>query len=142
MRKLLFIAVALLLTPTSELFAQSQNDGWEHVFLLVSGHNELDGVKAWFKKENCDGEAVILLKFTNTNANAVTVSWYNAAFSQDLKWTMHEEVTHSTVVGAGETVTGSCITSDELFVPISNFYDDPSQFKRFSTNNLIVQPLR
>lgn len=142
MRKLLLVAIVLSLAPASNLFAQDQNDGWEHIFLLVSGHNELDGVKAWFKKENCDGEAVILLKFTNTNANPVTVSWYNAAFSQRLKWTMHEDVTYTTEVGAGETVTGSCIASNELFIPVSDFFEDPLQFKRFSTNNFTVQPLR
>lgn len=142
MRRLLFFACILSLVPVSNLFAQEQNDGWEHIFLLVSGHNEIDGVKAWFKQVDCDGESVIHLKLTNTNQNAVTVSWYNAAFSQDLKWTRNEGVTESTVIGGGETVTGNCATSNELSIPVSNFFDDPKQFKRFSTNDFTVQPLR
>lgn len=142
MRKLLLAAFVLSMASTSNLLAQSQNDGWEHIFLLVSGHNEIDGVKAWFKKEDCNGEAVVVLKFTNTNSNAVTVSWYNAVFSQDLKWTFNEEITHNTTIEAGETVIGSCSISNELNIPLSNFYDDASQFKRFSTNGLTVQPLR
>ena len=140
---LLFLFGLSLISSASNVNAQNQSsDDWSHIFLKPTGNNEIDGVLAWFKQVNCDGEQVVLLKLQNTNPFTVVVNWSEAVFKRDLSWINKEEQIQHIQIPADETVEGKCTDSNVLKIELSKFVDDPKEFKRFSTNGFAVQPLK
>src|ERR1017187_2517319 len=52
-----------------------------------------DGVEIFFKLSTCNGEDVILLKFINHNASAVSIEWNEAVFTNSSKWIRSKNIT-------------------------------------------------
>lgn len=138
-----FLPILLLLTlvPGSKLLAQSGGD-WQPVYLQVTGHNETDGVYAWFKHDECEGEDVVFIKLENKNPYPVDVNFFNAVFTQKLEWIKKEDTRRTLTLDAKESIVGSCSASGDYKISLSDFVADASEFKRFSTYEFTVKPVR
>lgn len=136
-----FLLLSVLLVSSTFVKAQESND-WQPIYLQVTGNNEIDGVSAWFKPSDCNGEKVVLVKLQNTNAYAVDITYYQGVFTQELKWIEKRENTIHLTLPAKETLIGECAVENVLMVPLSGFIADGSQFKRFAANEFTVKPIR
>lgn len=123
------------------LYAQEQNS-WEPLYLLVTGHNIKDGVEGSFQVSKCAGEDVVFIKFNNRNEYPVKLEWFDAVFTQELKW-IHKtgENNKKTVLLSAKTeIAGKCGSENEaiLVVKMKDFIPDSNNFKRFQTSQLSV----
>lgn len=139
MKQFLPFLFLLSLAPISHLSAQENSD-WQPVYLQVTGHNETDGVYAWFKLGECDSEEVVFIKLENKNPFAVDVNFYDAVFKKDLKWYERKESRRTIRLEAGETTSGDC-TNTPYVVDLSHFVSNSFEFKRYSTYQFSVKPI-
>lgn len=102
----------------------------------------MDGVEASFQVNTCNGVDIIYIKFINHNANAVKIEWFDAVFSQELKWNSKETPADkkSLVLSANAEVKGECSKNLylELFVKVKDFVADKKDFKRYSASRFKV----
>lgn len=122
--------------------ASAQNT-WVPIHLTVAGYNTLAGVEASFQQNTCNGQDVVYIKFTNTNNYPVELTWYNAVFTQDLKWISKEDPADKKTIAlsANQNLQGDCadVNTAVLIVNLSEFIPAISQFKRYGTVALNVQ---
>lgn len=134
-----FLVLFLFLCPLVN--AQNKN-GWEPMYLQVSGSNNMDGVEASFQASSCNNENVVYLKFVNKNDYAVKLEWFDAVFTQELKWVNKEgEANKRTLVlPAKGQMTGSCVKTPapELIVKLNDFVSDRKNFKRYVSSQLTI----
>ena len=141
-KKLLFTFIFSAIISSLTCFGQNEGStDWEHIYLQVAGHNEVDGVYAWFKESSCD-EDVVFLKFKNTNDKAVNVSWYGGVFKSDLTWVDHSDLTYNFEISANSEVEASCVNENSLLVKLNDYSVKSSEFKRFTTKDFTVTPIR
>jgi len=136
---LAFLFLPMLAAST---FAQYDQGDWQHDYVDPTGRNEMSGVKVWFKLETCNQQGVVLLKFENSNAYQVELSWENAVFKKNLKWSAYKPERSQFTVAANQTVEGDCNSDNALAVPLSDFSVKPEEFERLTTQELIVNPIR
>ncbi|MDO9185786.1 MAG: hypothetical protein Q7W13_07225 [Bacteroidia bacterium] len=129
--------LAIFLTTSDRANAQNNSD-WQPIYLLVTGGNTMDGVEASFQVNTCNGADVIYIKFINHNAKPVKIEWFDAVFSQDLKWNSKEQPgdKKSLVLSANTEVKGECGKNlyPELSVKVKDFVADKKDFKRYSAS--------
>ncbi len=132
---------ALVLSISHEANAQNNSD-WQPIYLLVTGGNIMDGVEASFQTNTCNGVDIIFIKFINHNANSVKIEWFDAVFSQELKWNNKEQETDkkSLVLPANSEVKGECSNNlyPALIVKVKDFVASKKDFKRYSASQLRV----
>jgi hypothetical protein len=133
--------LAIFLTMPDRANAQN-NSEWQPIYLLVTGGNTMDGVEASFQVNTCNGVDVIYIKFINHNANSVKIEWFDAVFSQELKWNNKEQPgdKKSLVLSANAEVKGECSKNlyPELFVKVKDFVVDKKDFKRYAASQFRV----
>ena len=112
------------------------------MYLLVTGSNNMDGVEASFQPASCNNENIVYLKFNNHNEYPVKLEWFDAVFTQELKWINKdgEENKRTLVVPAKTEVVGSCVNNSkpELVVVLNDFIADKKNFKRYVSSHLII----
>jgi hypothetical protein len=137
-----YFSVLLTLLVFSVPFTYSQNAKWEPVYLLVTGGNTMDGVEASFRIDKCNNEDVVYIKFNNHNNYPVKLEWFDAIFTQELKWVSKdgENNKRSIVIPGKVELKGECANKNlgQLVVKISDFITDKKNFKRYHTSNLTI----
>lgn len=135
------ILISILFFSVPQFFSQNK-DNWEPVYLLVTGANTMDGVEASFKLGKCNNEDVVFIKFNNHNDYPVKLEWFDAVFSQELRWINKdgEGNKKKLIVPAKMELKGGCEnnTYSELIVKLKDFIGDKQNFKRFHTSQLTI----
>ena len=135
------LLLTIVLTIPQKTNAQNNSD-WQPIYLLVTGGNTMDGVEASFQINTCDGIDIVCIKFINHNANSVKIEWFDAVFSQELKWYNKDLASDkkSLVLPANAEVKGECSNNlyPALFVKVKDFVTDKKDFKRYSASQLKV----
>ena len=142
MNKQQFITIIFgLLISFTQLYSQNKN-GWEPVYLQVTGANTMDGVDASFRLGKCNNENVVFIKFINHNDYSVKLEWFDAVFTQELKWINKDEERSkkNLLIPAGAEVSGDCsnTVSTVLMINLKSFVADKKEFKRYSSFQLNV----
>lgn len=127
--------------------ASGQNNaGWEPVYLQVTGANIIDGVEAFFQTNACNGEDVLCLKFINHNKYSVRLEWFDAVFTQELKWINKDQSENkkSITLPAETEAKGTCLNNNysELTIKVNNFVVGKNDFKRYSASQLNIIPVQ
>lgn len=139
---LLFILLLTAVFSASPKVHAQTNPDWQPIFLDVTGGNKLDGLEASFQLNTCNNEDVVYVKFINHNAYPVKIEWFDAVFTQDLKWVNEERVAlkKSLTLPANGDATGECAKNSypELLVKMKNFIPGKKDFKRYSASQLTV----
>jgi hypothetical protein len=134
-----FISFALL--ANKEIKAQV-NSGWQPIYLLVTGENKKDGIEAFFKLDVCNEEDVIYVKFINHTAKPLKLEWYDAMFTQELKWINEEKIANKKTIQipANTELMGECSNNlyPQLSVSVKKYISDKKNFKRYSASQLKV----
>ena len=143
MKKKLHLSVFIFILILSSLHqVGAQTNDWQPIFLQVTGVNTMDGVEASFQINTCNGEDIIYIKFINHNENTVKLEWFDAVFSQELKWINKDQALNkkSLILPAGKEAKGECSGKiyPELIVKIKDFVADKKDFKRYSASQLKV----
>ena len=143
MKKKLHLSVLLFILILSSLHkVGAQTIDWQPIFLQVTGVNTMDGVEASFQINTCNGEDVIYIKFINHNKYNVKLEWFDAVFSQELKWINKDQASDkkSLVLPAYKEAKGECSSKlyPELIVKSKDFVADKKDIKRYSTSQLKV----
>jgi hypothetical protein len=138
--RIILILTVAILWPAA-IMAQ-QPTTWTPIFLDPKGGNLSDGVEAWFQQGTCGNDAVVFVKFINTNEFPVSVQWYNSVFTTELKWINKEKEIKTLKLEARAALAGSCESESVLVIKLSDFISDPSQFKRFTSTNLTVNKVK
>lgn len=122
------------------------NAGWQPIYLLISGSNIMDGIEADFQINTCNGEDIVYVKFINHSAYPVKLEWFDAVFSQELKWINKDkaEDKKSLILPASSEAKGDCLNNKfpELIVKIKDFVADKKDFKRYSSLHLSVTAVK
>lgn len=138
---LLILLFVLIFCSSSRMNAQSDAD-WQPIYLQVTGHNMMDGVEASFQVRTCNGEDLIYIKYINHNDYAVKLEWFDAVFTQALKWINKEQAADKKTIqlAAKEEAMGKCSNNlyAELIVKVKDFTADKKDFKRYSASRLLV----
>lgn len=140
--KLHFLILSFCLLFSSRLVHATNEQDWQTIYLTPGGGNLMDGVEAYFQLATCNGESVVYIKFINHNDYSVKLEWFDAVFTQDLKWINKDEVRQkkSLLVAPKNEMTGVCVGngSTELVIDLKNFIADKKEFKRYSAFQLNV----
>ncbi len=122
------------------------NPDWQPIYLLVNGGNTMDGIEASFQLSKCNQEDVVYVKYVNHNTYPVKVEWFDAVFTQELKWINEERVAakKSITLSANEEAKGECLKSAnaKLVVKIKDFIKDKKDFKRYSASQLTITAVK
>lgn len=137
MKRLLFLFFTVSALQYSA-DSKAQTTDWTPIFLTVSGNHIVNGLEGYFQKGVCNNEDVIFVKFVNTNAYAVALTWYNAVFTHEIKWYYNADDTKSLTVPAATTAEGTCGGEALLVIKLSDFISDPNQFKRYCSVELTI----
>ena len=141
------ILLVLLCLNSNNVFSQSPSV-WEPIYLTASGHNRVQGIEGLFRAEICsNGERVVFIKFINHNSQDIKLEWYHGVFTQELKWVNKEgESDKKTVmINGNKEAQGACSSTapfQELIIKLSDFIDDPNNFKRYSAINLEITVIK
>ena len=122
----------------SKSFAQTT---WNPIGLSVSGNNTMNGVDALFQLNTCNGEDVVFMKLVNHNSYAVTVEWYPAVFTNDLKWIKKENLSDkkSIALDPNSEVASDCSGANPMMMNLlKDFSVVASNFMRFGTTNFVI----
>lgn len=137
----LIFLLTIFLTVPHKTTAQNNSD-WQPIYLQVTGVNTMDGVEASFQINTCNGADVIYIKFINHNAKPVKIEWFDAVFSQELKWHNKDQAADkkSLILSANAEVKGACSSNlyPALFVKVKDFVADKKDFKRYSASQFKV----
>lgn len=116
--------------------------GWQPIGFNVAGHNIMNGVEAFYQVSNCNGENVVFVKFINHNDYAVTLEWFDAVFTQELKWFSKENTTAKKNISldAKQEKTGDCTSENvvALKIKLKDFISDVTNFKRYGAKEFSV----
>lgn len=144
-RLFLFLPLFALMLFSANVFSQDKNP-WQPMYLMVSGLNVMDGVEANFQLNTCGSEDVVYIKFNNRNSYDVKLEWYDAVFTNELKWITQngEGNKRRLVLLSKNELKGSCVDSKEsvLIVKLKDFVENKEKFKRFHTSELTVTPIQ
>ncbi len=135
---LILIGILFFIVP--KFFSQNK-DNWEPVYLLVTGANTMDGVEACFKLAKCNNEDVVYIKFNNHNEYSVKLEWFDAVFTQELRWINKdgEGNKKTLIIPSKMEARGGCESNNtELVVKLKDFIVDKNNFKRFHTSQLTI----
>lgn len=138
MKKIIFLSFCLLLFLQQQLNAQAI---WSPIGLDVVGRNMISGVEASYQLNNCNGEDVVFVKLINHNNYTVTVEWYPAVFTKELKWIRKENPTDkkSVDINPNAALTGDCsVSNPSMMILLKDFSVDAANFKRYGTTNFAV----
>lgn len=137
----LIFLLTIFLTVPHKANAQNNSD-WQPIYLQVTGVNTMDGVEASFQINTCNGIDIVYIKFINHNPNAVKIEWFDAVFSQELKWYNKDQAADkkSLVLSANAEAKGACSNNlyPALFVKVKDFVADKKDFKRYSASQFRV----
>ncbi|MCE9540037.1 MAG: hypothetical protein K8R85_12590 [Bacteroidetes bacterium] len=141
----IILLLTLIISPTNRMNAQT-ND-WQPIYLLVTGANTMEGVEAFFQLNTCNAEDIIYVKFINHNEYLVQLEWFDAVFTQELKWINKEEAgdKKSITLAANAEAKGTCLNNayPELIIKVKDFVDGKKDVKRYSSSQLmIMMPLK
>lgn len=141
----IILLLVLIISPTIRMNAQT-ND-WQPIYLLVTGANMMEGVEASFQLNTCNGEDIIYVKFINHNEYVVKLEWFDAVFTQELKWVNKEEAgdRKSITLAAKAEAKGTCLNNvnPELIIKVKDFVASKKDVKRYCSSQLmIVRPLK
>lgn len=117
--------------------------GWDPIGFSVIGHNTMNGVEAYYQLNKCTEEDVVFVKLINHNKYAVTVEWYPAVFTKELKWIRKENLSDkiSVVVNPDVELRGDCTdTNKMMMIHLKDFSVDAINFNRYGTSNFAVYP--
>ena len=118
------------------------NSDWQPIYLLVTGGNIIDGVEASFQLNTCNGEDIVYIKFVNHTAKSVKLEWFDAVFTQEIKWINKDKADDkkSLVLGANAEEKGSCLMDSPtvLTIKLKDFVEDKKNFKRYSASRLKI----
>lgn len=102
----------------------------------------MDGVEAYFQLATCNGEQVVYVKFINHNEYSVRLEWFDAVFTQELKWINKDEERNkkSLLIAPKVEAAGKCSGTGnaELIINLKDFIADKKEFKRYSAFQLNV----
>ncbi len=102
----------------------------------------MDGVEAYFQLSTCNGENVVYVKFINHNDYSVKLEWFDAVFTQELKWINKDEERNkkSVLIAPQKEAIGACSGqgSAVLIINLKDFVADKNEFKRYSAYQLNV----
>lgn len=133
--------ISLFISGTCQVHAQSITD-WQPIYLTPGGGNTIDGVEASFQVNTCNGEDIIYLKYFNHNEYAVKLEWFDAIFTQELKWINNEQPDEkkSLQLRANKGIVGECSNNlyPELVIKVKKFVADKKDVKRYLASRLIV----
>lgn len=112
--KLLLLSILVILISLFlplKIKAQTENEdvGWTFI-------QESEGVKFYYQKGECDGQNVIFLKVSNSNAVMVTGSW-----KLNIEASPHKLIFYDVIAPteAGKELVGTCISPDPgLIIPV------------------------
>ena len=142
---ILILLFALILSPSSKVNAQT-DASWQPIYLLVTGHNVMDGVEAFFQVNACNNEDIIYIKYINHNEYDVKLEWFDAVFTQELKWINKDQAADkkSLLLPSKKEVNGKCSSNlyPELSIKIKVFVADKNDFKRYSASQLHVNSVQ
>lgn len=145
-KKLLFLIFWLVLIFSSVDQLRAQSADWQPIYLLVTGGNTMNGVEASFTSETCSGEEIIHIKFNNHNQYPVKLEWFDAVFTQELKWINKDQPADkkSITLPAHIERKGACLINEYpvLSIKVNDFVSDKNDFKRYSASHLVVIPLQ
>ena len=141
-KKYFFIfLISLFISVAYQVHAQS-NTEWQPIYLTPGGGNTIDGVEASFQVNTCNGEDVIYIKFLNHNEYAVKLEWFDAVFTQELKWINNEQPDEkkSLQLIANKEIVGKCSNNlyPELVIKVKKFVAEKKDVKRYLVSRLIV----
>ena len=111
-----------------------ENNNWEGVKLKASGLNEISGIEAFYKISECEGKKVVIIKFVNTNNFSAELSWFDAVFTDEKQWIIHDQGEKKKIsIQATQTIQGKCNGNKILIVPVNNFtpVSNFNQYKLF-----------
>ncbi|MEW6469235.1 MAG: hypothetical protein AB1458_09935 [Bacteroidota bacterium] len=134
----LFVLVLLL---ASFISAQSQTLQWTPIFLNPKGDNLVDGVEAYFARGTCDGKEVVFIKFINHNSYNVKISFYDAVFTQDIKWVNKQETQRTIEIASKSEAIGQCGQEAHLVVDLATFISSAEEFKKYCSAGFTVTPI-
>ena len=125
--------------------AQSKQE-WQPIYLNIVGDNKMNGVEASYQVSTCNGEEMIYIKFVNSNNYPVKIEWFDAVFTQASTWINKEKDSDkkSLTLAAKAEAKGECSKKLylELCVQQKNFIVDKKDFKRYMTDQLMVNAVQ
>lgn len=140
-----FLLLAFISYYSHKVHAQSNLD-WQPIYLTPGGGNTVDGVEASFQINTCNSEDKIYLRFVNHNKYNVKLEWFDAVFTQELKWINKDQVEDkkSLILPANVEATGKCsnILYPELVIKVKNFVADKKEVKRYLASQLKVNTVQ
>ncbi len=123
------------------VYAQTNSD-WQPIYLTPGGGNVMEGVEASFRLSTCNNEDIIYVRFVNNNDYDVELKWYDAVFTQELKWINKDQPEDKKViiVRSKKEAKAECSTIlyPELAVKVKKFVDNRKDVKRYLTSQFIV----
>lgn len=129
-----FCFLFLLVFAVSSGMAQNATD-WEAVKLNVAGSNSVKGVAAVFQKVDCDGEAYIVVKFTNNNQHPVTIKWYDAILTQQDAWIKKDDLPKKQLaIEPGKNLVGECggVKENVCTIKLKDYLPQLSDYKSYA----------
>lgn len=140
--KLLLVILSFSLLFSSQILTAHNEEKWQAIYLTPGGGNQMDGIEAFFKTATCNGETVVYVKFINHNDYSVQLEWFDAVFTQELKWiNKDEEVNKKTLkIAPKSQAEGNCMAGGkpELIIYLKSFVAGQNDFKRYSAFQLNV----
>jgi hypothetical protein len=136
-----FILSLLFLVINSNLINAQSDYNWEPIGLTLTGNNNYQGVEAFYRVAECDGEYYLILKFINENENKVIIEWEDGIFTQDKVWVSNsvDNKINSIIIEPESEITCDCTQPiDELFVKIREFIPDFDDFFKYRTISLTI----
>ncbi|MBC7411581.1 MAG: hypothetical protein H7331_03905 [Bacteroidia bacterium] len=110
--------------------------------LAVTGNNTINGVQGSYTLDKCVRQDVIIMKFTNTNPYPVTVEWFDAIFTTDLKWVKEEKIENkkTLTIPANTEIIGKCdvIENKNCVIVLNKFLPKIENFKQYTALYLTV----
>ncbi|MBI4931626.1 MAG: hypothetical protein HY841_12725 [Bacteroidetes bacterium] len=140
------ILFSLFLFIASCIFAQTNSAGvasWNPIGLDVAGHNTIKGIEAFYQLNNCKGENVVFVQLINHNNYAVTVEWYPAVFTKELKWIKKENPSDkiSVTLNANAELAGDCSGAYQATaLHLKDFSVNAADFNRYGVSNFVIYP--
>lgn len=140
-KRFFIFLISLFISGTYQVHAQV-NTEWQPIYLTPGGGNTIDGVEASFQVNTCNGEDIIYIKYFNHNGYSVNLEWFDAVFTQELKWINSElpDEKKSLQLPANKGIVGECSNNlyPELVIKVKKFVADKKDVKRYLASRLIV----
>lgn len=136
-----FLILSIVLLFSVKIVAQTAPI-WIPMKLAVTGNNTINGVQGSYTLDKCVRQDVIIMKFTNTNPYPVTVEWFDAIFTTDLKWVKEEKIENkkTLTIPANTEIIGKCdvIENKNCVIVLNKFLPKIENFKQYTALYLTV----